>query len=290
MQAAAVKQVKTQSGKFSFHWLGKFFIYVVLIFWAVTTVFPFLWVIVNSFKPSSEVLMSSFALPKEFSFTNYKNAFENLNILRAYKNSIIISGGVTIFCATLSSMMAFAMTRYKFRGKKILEALLSASLMFPVFSTIIPVLGMIFKLGLVNKPIAVILTQTAGNLSFATIVMMGFLRGLPVELEEAAYMEGAGVGRVFTKIIVPLAKPSLSTVAIFCFLWSYNDLFTQLTLIRQRELYPVCALLKEISSLYGTDYGLMAASVAIIVLPVLVIYLFLQKNIIKGLTAGAVKG
>jgi raffinose/stachyose/melibiose transport system permease protein len=190
----------------------------------------------------------------------------------------------------IASMMAFAMTRYKFKGKEIINSLIMASLMFPVFSTIIPVFRMMSQAHLINKAISVILPQTAGNLSFAVVVMMGFLRGLPLEMEEAAYMEGANVRQVFTRIIVPLSKPSLATVAIFCFLWSYNDLFTQLIMIRRRVMYPVCALLNEISSKYGTDYGLMASSITIIIIPVLIVYIFLQKNIIKGLTAGAIKG
>jgi raffinose/stachyose/melibiose transport system permease protein len=162
--------------------------------------------------------------------------------------------------------------------------------MFPVFSTIIPVFKMMAQTHLINKSISVILPQVAGNLSFATVVMMGFLRGLPLDMEESAYIEGANVRQVFTRIILPLSKPSLATVAIFCFLWSYNDLFTQLIMIRRRIKYPVCALLNEISSKYGTDYGLMASSIVIIILPVLVVYILLQKNIIKGLTAGALKG
>lgn len=103
-------------------------------------------------------------------------------------------------------------------------------------------------------------------------------------------MEGANVFQVFRKIIVPLCKPSLSTVAIFSFMWSYNDLFVQKVMISDKTKFPVSTLLEEISSLYGTDYGLMAASVTIIVVPVVIVYIFLQKNIIKGLTAGAVKG
>lgn len=265
-------------------------IYAILIVWAVTTIFPFVWVIMNSFKPSAEVLSSSFSLPKVFTFDNYKNAFSNLNILRAYGVSFLISGSVTVGVMLLSSMLAFAMTRYRFKGKSVLDALIVASLMFPVFSTIIPVYKMMINWELINHPMAVILPQIAGNLSFATIVMMGFLRGLPIEMEEAAYMEGANVFQVFGKIIVPLCKASLSTVAIFSFLWSYNDLFVQMTMIRDRTKFPVCALLNEISSKYGTDYGLMASSVTIIVVPVLIVYIFLQKNIIKGLTAGAVKG
>lgn len=270
--------------------IWKIIIYALLIAWAVTTIFPFLWVIINSFKPSAEVLSSSFSLPKALTLMNYKNAFSNLNVLQAYKTSILISGSVTIGVMLLSTMMAFAITRYNFKGKKFLNNLIVASLMFPVFSTIIPVFRIMVSWNLVNKEIAVILPQIAGNLSFATIIMIGFLKEIPIELEEAAYMEGASVFRVFTKIIIPLSKSSLSTVGIFSFLWSYNDLFVQMIMIRDRTKYPVCSLLQEISSKYGTDYGLMAASVAIIVVPVLIVYVLLQKNIIKGLTAGAVKG
>jgi raffinose/stachyose/melibiose transport system permease protein len=233
---------------------------------------------------------TSFALPIQFTWDNYRNAFDNLNILEAYKNSLIISGSVTIGVMLLASMMAFALTRYQFRGKEIVLSLIMASLMFPVFSTIIPVFKLMSNFNLLNKPMAVILPQIAGNLSFAAVVMIGYMRDLPIEMEEAAYMEGANVRQVFTRIIVPLCKPSLATVAIFCFLWSYNDLFTQLIMIRRRTKYPICALLNEISSKYGTDYGLMAASIAIIIIPVLIVYIFLQKNIIKGLTAGAIKG
>jgi raffinose/stachyose/melibiose transport system permease protein len=265
-------------------------IYICLILWGITTVFPFVWIINNSFKPSREVVNTSFALPIQFTWQNYLNAFDNLNILGAYKNSLIISGSVTIGVMILASMMAFALTRYQFRGKEIVISLIMASLMFPVFSTIIPVFKMMSNFNLLNKSISVILPQIAGNLSFAAVVMIGYMRDLPIEMEEAAYMEGANVRQVFTRIIVPLCKPSLATVAIFCFLWSYNDLFTQLIMIRRRTKYPICALLNEISSRYGTDYGLMAASIAIIIIPVLIVYIFLQKNIIKGLTAGAIKG
>lgn len=270
--------------------IGKVVIYILLIFWAVTTIFPFIWVVNNSFKTSQEVISSSFTLPAEFTTMNYQNAFERQNVLKSYLNSFVISGSVTVGVMLLATMAAFAMTRYQFKGKGLVNSMIVGSLMFPVFSTIIPVMGMIIKMNLLSKPLGVILPQIAGNLSFAIIVMMGFLRGLPIEMEEAAYMEGAGVAQVFTRIIVPLSKASLSTVAIFSFLWSYNDLFTQIILIRDRTKYPICALLNEISSQYGTDFGLMAASVTLILVPVLVVYIFLQKNIIKGLTAGAVKG
>ncbi len=283
MRAMKIKKKKVFS-------MAKLVIYLILTLWACTTVFPFLWVLVNSFKPSREVINSSFSLPKEFTFDNYTNAFEKQNILVSYKNSLVISGSVTIAVMLLATMMAFAMTRYKFKGKGIVNALIISSLMFPAFSTIIPVFKLMTQMSLLNKPLSVILPQVAGNLSFAVIVMMGFLRGLPLEMEEAAYMEGAGVAKVFTKIIIPLSRPSLATVAIFCFLWSYNDLFVQLIMIRKRAKYPISTLLIEISSKYGTDYGLMASAVTLIIIPILLVYILLQKNIIKGLTAGAIKG
>ena len=270
--------------------IGMIVVYIILILWAVTTIFPFIWVLLNSVKPSSEVLTSSFALPKEFTWGTYTNAFSKLNVARAYKNSLIISGCVTIGDMVLASLFSFALSRYDFRGKKLINAMLVASLMFPVFSTIIPVFRMIVKWGLLNTNFAVMLPQIAGNLSFATIVMIGFMNSIPIEMEEAAYMEGANVFQVFGKIIVPLCRPSLATVAIFSFLWSYNDLFVQKIMIRDNTKFPISTLLEQISSQYGTDFGLMAASVALIVVPVMIVYIFLQKNIIKGLTAGAVKG
>ncbi|MEG1877283.1 MAG: carbohydrate ABC transporter permease [Lachnospiraceae bacterium] len=270
--------------------VGMIVVYAFLILWAVTTIFPFGWVIMNAFKPSVEVLTSSFSLPHPFIFDNFQNAFGNMNIARAYKNSLLISGGVTIGVMFLSSLMAFGLTRYEFKGKKIVMSLIVASLMFPVFSTIIPVFKLMAEWKLLNTNASVMLPQIAGNLSFATIVLIGFLKGIPIEMEEAAYMEGANVFQVYAKIIVPLCKASLSTVAIFSFLWSYNDLFVQKIMIRDNTKYPISNLLDYISSKYGTDYGLMAASVTVIVVPVLLVYIFLQKNIIKGLTAGAIKG
>ena len=289
MEAAVIMpKVRKSRKKLS---IGMIVVYIILIAWAVITIFPFVWVVVNSFKPSAEVLRSSFSLPQEFTLMNYENAFSRLNVLNAYKNSFLISGCVTIGVMVLSALMSFGMTRYRFRGKELIRSLIVASLMFPAFATIIPVYKMIIQWGLLGKPIAVILPQIAGNLSFATIVMIGFMQTIPLEMEEAAYMEGANVFQVFVRIIVPLCRPSLATVAIFSFLWSYNDLFVQKIMIAgHRKYYSVCTLLEEISSKYGTDFGLMAASVTIIVIPVMLVYILLQKNIIKGLTAGAVKG
>ncbi|MFZ2537678.1 MAG: carbohydrate ABC transporter permease [Oscillospiraceae bacterium] len=264
--------------------------YFVLIAWAFTTIFPFVWLITNSFKPSREILASSFALPQAATWMNYLNAFGRQNILRAYGNSFVISGSTMILVLLVGSLAAYGMTRFAFRGRKAIYSLIVGSLMFPAFATIIPVFKMIVQWDFVNKSIGVIIPQVASNLPFAIIVLMGFMSSLPIELEECAFLEGSSLWRVYYSVIVPLSKPALASVAIFVFLWSYNDLFTQMIVLRSRESFPVCALLNEISSKYGTDFGLMTASVVLVVVPVLLVYMLLQKNIIKGLTAGAIKG
>ncbi len=269
---------------------GKIVVYTVLIIWAIGTIYPFLWVFLNSFKPTQEILNSGFALPAAPTLANYENAFSRQRIGLGYLNSMIVSGSVTLLVMLLSSLLSFGMTRYRFRGRGLIHGLIVGSLMFPAFATIFPVFKMMVGLGLVDKHLGVILPQTASNLAFAAVVMMGFISQLPYELEEAAFMEGCSVMQIFTRIVVPLSKSALATVAIFTFLWSYNDLFLQMIILRTRPVQPICALLREISSQYGTDFGLMAAAVSLVVVPVLIVYIFLQNNIVKGLTAGAVKG
>lgn len=196
----------------------------------------------------------------------------------------------------LAGLAAYGLVRYNFRGKRLVQGLVIASMMFPVFSTIIPVFRLEVVLGIASTGnrflslLAAILPQVAGNLSFAIVVLMGFIRSIPLDLEEAAYLDGCGVFGIFFRIIVPVAKPSFATVAIFAFLWSYNDLFTQSFFLRLPKEKTITLLLNEISSQAGVDYGLMAASVVLVVVPVLIVYVLLQKNIIKGLTVGAIKG
>lgn len=139
--ATAVRKKHRRNGA------GTVVIYLVLIFWAVLTIFPFVWVVLNSFKPSAEVLRSSFSLPETFTWMNYQTAFERLNVLRAYRYSFVISGTVTVGVMVFASLMAFGLTRYHFKGKELIRSLIVASLMFPVFSTIIPVFKMMVNGG-----------------------------------------------------------------------------------------------------------------------------------------------
>lgn len=277
---------------------GMILIYAILSFWALTTIYPIFWIIMNSFKAKNEILANSFSLPigDLFTLSNYTTAFERLNIFSAYRNSIIISCTVAFAVVLLAGLASFAIVRYNFRLKKFVYSLVIAGMMFPVFSTIIPVFRMLNTLHIANTNslwlslLSVALPQIAGNMSFAIVVLSGYIRSLPIELEEAAYMEGCNAYQIFFKVVVPLTKPSFATVAIFSFLWSYNDLFTQMFLLRLPEQRAITRLLNELTAMEGTNYGLMAAAVALVVIPVIIVYIILQKHIIKGMTAGAVKG
>lgn len=277
---------------------SKIVTYVVLCLWGVTTVYPFIWVILNSFRKKGLILSDSFSLPVGDAFTweNYITAWERSDFKNAYLNSFIISGTVTVAVVILAGLAAYGLVRYRFRGRGVLYGLVMAGMMFPVFSTIIPVFRLEVMLGIAGTGnrwlslVAVILPQIAGNLCFAIIILMGFIQSVPIELEESAYLDGCNVFQIYFNIIIPAAKSSFATVAIFAFLWSYNDLFTQSFFLRYPQEHAITGLLNEISSQAGVNYGLMASSVVLVVIPVLVVYVLLQKHIIKGLTAGAVKG
>jgi len=272
--------------------LSTVIIHVILMLWGLTTIFPLVWVLNNSFKDREVILSNSFSLTNyaNFTFENYITAFTRMNILRSYGNSFIISGTVVLGVMFFGGLAAYILARYKFKGRTFIYGALISAVLFPAFATIVPVFMGLYKVGLVNKHLGVILPQIAGNLPFAIIILIGFMENIPLELEEAAVVEGCGPWQIFNKIVRPISKPAFATVGIFTFLWSYNDLFLQMIVIRKNEYLPICALLNKISSQYGTDYGLMTAAVTLVIIPVLIVYLFLQKYIIKGLTAGAVKG
>ncbi len=278
--------------------VGTTVVYLLLTIWALTTIYPIIWVIQNSFKAKDKILANSFAMPigELFTTANYRKAFKTADILGSYKSSLFISTMVAILVILLAGMGAYALARYKFRGSGFINSLVVGAMMFPAFATVISVFQMEYAWGIANTSswflnmLSVILPQVAGNLAFAMVVLLGYIKGLPIELEEAAYMEGCNAFQIYYKVIMPLTKPSFATVAIFSFLWSYNDLFTQSFFLRRPDMYSITMMLNNISAKEGTDYGMMAAVVALIIIPVIIVYCFLQKYIIKGMIAGAVKG
>ncbi|MBH5320537.1 carbohydrate ABC transporter permease [Paenibacillus sp. GSMTC-2017] len=264
--------------------------YTVLFSWSLTTIYALFWIINNSFKGSQSVMNNSFKVALEPIFTNYTNAFERINIGRGYANSLIMSGSVVFLVLLLGGLAAYVLSRFNFKGRKAIYSLLYATLLIPTFATVVPVYELLIEWKFANKHIGLIFPQTAGNLTFAILVLAGYMSTIPKELEEAAFIDGCNRWTLFVKILFPVARPAFASASIFVFLWSYNDLFSALIFVSKDSVRPIVSLLSEISSQYGTDYGLMAAAISLTVVPVLIVYLFVQKFIEKGLTEGAVKG
>lgn len=232
----------------------------------------------------------SFALATSPTLENYKNAFHTINIGQSYVNSLIMAGGAVVFTLLFGGMAAFVMSRFRFRIRGIIQTILVMSLLIPPFATVVPIFEMFANWHLNNTYWGLIIPHTAGNLPFAIFVISGYMATIPKELEEAAIMDGCSRLKMYLRIFFPLSKPSFATVAVFVFLWSYNDLFSSLIFVGGEQVRPIVVLLSEISSQYGTDYGLMATAVVLTAIPVIIVYLFIQKYIEKGLTSGAVKG
>lgn len=270
--------------------MTKFIIYMVLIAWASTTILPLLWVANNSLRTTTQIVDSPFSLPNSFNLSNYISAAERINILNSYKNSLIMSGTTVLLVLLFGGMAGYVMARFKFKFQGFLNKMIVVALMIPAFVTVVPVYEIFIELGIVNTYLALILPHTAGNLVFATMMLSAYMSSVSTEIEEAALLDGATRWQIFTRIFIPISRPAFATVGIFTFLWSYNDLFSALVFVPNKSVQPITVLLNQVKSQYGTDLGLQATAVIVTVIPVLLVYIILQKHIIKGLTQGAVKG
>lgn len=266
--------------------------YTVLCLWAMTTILPLLWVLLNSFKPSIEILRNSMALPRSFSFDNFITVmnYPDVNMIRGFRNSFIISGNVVILVSLLSGFAAFALGRFKNKARIPILAVLTGCLLVPSFATVIPNFVTISYIPFLRMTyLAAIIPQTAGNLCFSIILLTGFMRSLPKELDEAALIDGVKIPAIFFKISMPLCKSMFATIAIMTFIWSYNDLLTSMVYLAEQRLKPVNVILLMVSNMFGTDYGALMAAIIVTIIPLVILYMVSQEQVVKGLTAGAVK-
>jgi raffinose/stachyose/melibiose transport system permease protein len=274
---------------------GKLGVYSILTLWAITTFAPLIWVLNNSFKTSSAILSSSVVLAKKMDSTNYKTILTYADIPRAFLNSFIISGSVVILVLIFGGFAAFAISRFELKYVKWIKMFLFVSMLVPQYSILVPNLLLLSKMNfgtfhINNTYLVIIIPQLASSLSLAILIISGYMAALPVELEEAAIMDGCSIPKIFFKITLPLSLPVFSTVGILTFLFSYNDLLLSLVYISDRTKQPICVILSLVSSVFGTNYGALMAAIVVTIIPVLVLYTVSQEYVIKGLTAGAVKG
>ena len=264
---------------------------ILLIGIALLVIVPILWMLSTSFKPKSQwFLPEIYWIPKTFTWENYQNILndDTLPIVRWFLNSLFLSGTITFLILLVDSLAAYAYARMEFPGRRPLFALLLATLFLPGVMFLVPNFLTIARLGWLNNYLGVITPALAGV--FGVFFMRQFFESLPKELEEAAQIDGASQFQIFYKIALPLAKPALATLGIITFLGAWNDFLWPLLILKDRALLTLPPGLRTLQGAYTSEYGQMMAGAAITAVPVLILYIILQRYIVASVQTTGLKG
>jgi ABC-type glycerol-3-phosphate transport system permease component len=272
-------------------------ILAVLIGYTIWVVFPMVWVAYSSLKPDELIFRDAFSLPvaDDLRTENYRNAWREARFGDYFFNSVLVTTVAVALIVGLGAMAGYALARFYHPLGKVVFWLFLAGLMIPAQLAVIPLFFEMRALGLLNSRAGLILVYTANGLPFAIFILAGFFRGLPRSLYEAAVIDGCGEFGAFTRVLLPLARPGLVTVAIFQFIGVWKEYFFAFMLVGgdldgSARTLPLGLANLSITAQYRTDYGMLFAGLVLVTLPILGVYLLLQRHIIKGIAAGALKG
>ncbi|MGI3783819.1 MAG: carbohydrate ABC transporter permease [Janthinobacterium lividum] len=265
--------------------------HAVLIIWSLLVIIPLLWVIMSSFKTSSEIFASPFALPQRLRFDNYAHAWTTAGIGNFFVNSVIVVFGALVLTMLFGSMSAYVLARFPFPGNRVIYYLMLAGLTFPIFLAIVPLFFVLRGVGLLNTLPGLILTYAAFAFPFTVFFLYSFFRSLPKSVAEAAAMDGAGEWRIFFQIMLPMARPGLATVAILNFVGLWNQFLLPVALNTNTDNYVLTQGMASFASQagYSVDFGALFAAVVITVVPVLVVYLIFQRQLQGSVSQGTNK-
>jgi ABC-type glycerol-3-phosphate transport system permease component len=257
---------------------------------ALIWIYPFLWMVSAALKTNDEIFRSGLNLvPSELMFENFQRAWVQANISQYFFNTLVIAIGSVTVVAVTTGMMGYVLGRYGFPGKRIVIGIFVATVFLPKGYTIIPVFELISRLNLDGTLLGVILAQSGGAHVIFILLFTGYFNQLPKEIEEAAIVDGAGFFRVFWQIMLPLAKPVIATVVIMQFIASWNAFLLPLVLTLARpELRTLSVGMYAFRGEYFTDWSGMAAAATIAIIPIIIVFLLMQRYFIEGI-AGAVK-
>ena len=267
-----------------------FFIHLFLILVSLSCLFPLWWAFASSLKTQETVFNDLSLFPKNPHWENYLYAWTKADFGLYFLNSLFYTTVVVVGVILFSSMAAYAFSRLRFRGKNFLFLVIISTMMIPIPGSFIALYALLTKLRLVDTQLGYILPQINGGLALGIFLLKTFFDDLPKELEDSARIDGCGRFRVYWHIALPLARPAIAVLAIFNILAVWNEFFLSNLVLSDKKLMPLQRGLMVFQGAHITQYPLLMAGIVITVLPVLVVYLLLQKHIIKGITAGAVKG
>ena len=265
--------------------------YVFLTVMVVISVFPIVWMLDSSLKGSSEIYSSppTFTI-HEVTMENYVRVLFDSGIPRAFLNSVIVSVTATLTTLTLGCLAGYGFSRYRFKGRRMLYVGLLYGQMMPAVVLIIPVYLVFSKIGLIDSYFSLILPDVAITVPLATLMLKSFFDGVPVELEDAARIDGASKLGILWKIIIPIAKPGLVSVAIYSFLSTWEDFIFALNLTNSSSIRTLPIAINMFKGEFIIDWGAIMSSGAVISLPVILLFVLCNKAFVKGLSEGGVKG
>ena len=276
--------------------IGHAITWIVLLVLFICFVFPFLMVIINVFKDKSDITRDPLSLigaTKGFMLTNFPQAMQKMNFWVVFGNSLIITVCATILTILVSSMTAFVIVRNgRWKVCTLMFSLMIASMVIPFQVLMVPLVSVYGgTLGILNHRITLILMHVGFSVSMAMFMFHGAIRtNIPLELEEAATIDGCSRWTTYWRIVFPLLKPTVATVAIINAMGYWNDYLLPSLVLTRKELYTIPIATQAFYGTYSTDIGLVMAALLLAMLPILILYLFLQRYIVQGVTAGAVKG
>jgi ABC-type glycerol-3-phosphate transport system permease component len=264
---------------------------IILIILSVFIIYPFLWLTANSFKSMEDMVNNSWSLlPKLVMWKNYQEAWIIGKIGRYFVNSMTVSVLAVLILVIVCYLGSYALARIDFKGRNLFMVLFLSTWMLPPQIILIPLFKVERLLHINNTLAGLILPYAAGTLPFSVFVMTAFLRKIPVEIEEAAFIDGAGRLKLIWSILLPLSRPGLATVVIFSFMQNWNEFFMALVLIQDPALKTLTLGVLNFSGQWGQiAYNRLFAALVIISVPVITVYVIFQKQFISGLAAGAVK-
>jgi len=271
--------------------LGYVLLYVLLSLVALLQILPLVWLLLFSLKNNQEVFdMAPFALPATPRWENYVKVWTEGNISLYFFNSVWITVVSVVFTVLFASLVTFAITRMRWKGRSLVLGLFMVGLMIPVHSTLIPLFSLFLKLNLTDHPLSVILSYIAFNMPITIMILLGFYYALPREVEEAAVMDGCSVNRIFFRIVLPMTASVIATTAIINMIYDWNEFIFVNTFISSDAYKTLTVGVQNFIGQYTTDWGAIGATLMISILPILIAFLVLSERIVEGIAAGSVKG
>jgi multiple sugar transport system permease protein len=257
---------------------------------AVSAVFPLLWIILSSFKTSGEMASHTLAfLPKAFTFDYYSRVLNNLHFTTNILNSLFVSLSATLVTIVVSAFAAYGIVRFFPGAGKKMTKLLITTYMFPPILLAVPYSILIIKMGLANTWTGLVITYLSFSIPYAIWMLTGFFQTVPVEIEEAAKVDGAGQMRTFVQIVLPVVAPGVVATAIYTFINTWNEFLFALLLINSSAKMPISVALYSLTGSEILDWGEMMVASVIVIVPSIVFFMLIQKKIAGGLSDGSVK-